>query len=152
MGSEVLRIELKRSWTLGATLAAGHLACAMLIVLLGWSWQASVAALAVIAASLVISARESTLFCAEDSICALQISADHRLYVRARSRDWFECDVLGTTYVTALLSVLNLRECATGRIRHAVLLPDRLAKDDYRKLRAWLRWKPEDAGNRNLIV
>ena len=62
---------------------------------------------------------------------------------RARGGEWQPCEILDSTYVTAFLTVVNLRVAQGRRIRSVVILPDCMAADDYRRLRVWLRWRPQ---------
>ena len=81
-----------------------------------------------------------------DSALALEVSSDHQFSMQTRASGWSEYDVLGTTYVTPYLTVLNLRGHGERGARHVTLLPDSLHAEDFRKLRVWLRWK-EDRAN-----
>jgi toxin CptA len=76
-------------------------------------------------------------------VIALRISSDNAFSVQTRRGEWRECEVLGSTYVTAFLTVLNFRVSGARRVRSVVLMSDSMAADDFRRLRVWLRWRPQ---------
>ena len=63
--------------------------------------------------------------------------------MQTRRGEWSDFDVAGSSYVTSALTVLNLRATDSHRMQNVVLLPDSMAADDFRRLRAWLRWRPQ---------
>jgi toxin CptA len=84
-----------------------------------------------------------SLMQAPDAPGAIEISSDHKLSMRTPLSGWCEYDVLGCTYVTTYLTIINLRQSGGRMARHVTLLPDSLNADDFRKLRVWLRWKED---------
>jgi toxin CptA len=52
-----------------------------------------------------------------------------------------EASLLGTSFVSPYLAVLNLKPGNSRLARHIVLLPDSLEKEEFRQLRVLLRWK-----------
>jgi hypothetical protein len=98
-----------------------------------------------IAASLVFYiARDAALHTA-GAIVALEIKEDGGLAFQTRSGDWIEAEVLGSSYVSARFTLVNLRPRGGRRVRHLILLADSLDPRDFRRLRVWLRWaaRPE---------
>ena len=93
---------------------------------------------------LILACRQALLL-GPDSALALEVTSDHQFSMQTRAAGWSEFEVLGTTYVTPYLTVLNLRRPGERRTRHVTLLPDSLHADDFRKLRVWLRWKEDGA-------
>ena len=49
--------------------------------------------------------------------------------------------VLGSSFVSPLLTVLSLRMLGAGGSRSLVVTPDALGADEFRRLRVWLRWR-----------
>jgi toxin CptA len=135
--------RIARSLQLAAILAAGHCGVAALILLLDIApaWQAAIVALLV--ASLVYELRMTALRLGANAVIALRISSDNAFSVQRRRGEWRECEVLGSTYVTAFLTVLNFRVSGARRVRSVVLMSDSMAADDFRRLRVWLRWRPQ---------
>ena len=56
--------------------------------------------------------------------------------------------MLGTTYVSSLLTIVNLPQVENEALRHIVLMPDAIDAEDYRRLGVWLRWMPGDQPQR----
>jgi toxin CptA len=142
-----LSIALHPSRHLAAVLAAAHLAAVAAFATLGlplWAVTGICAALAVNGwrAARMALLRES------ESIIALEARGENGLPYRTRAGVWQESRLLPTSYVSPWLTVLNLESKGTRRVRHVVILPDAIDGEDFRRLRAWLRWgrhREEDA-------
>lgn len=139
----MLRVSLRPSWILAAILAAAHGAAIAVIALVSVPPWLQVIVIAALAASLVFEIRKTALLRAPDAVVALEIASDDALSIQTRRGGWIECDVLGSTYVIYFLAIVNLKEQGSGRVRRAVILPDSIDAEDFRKLRVWLRWKGE---------
>ena len=133
---------LKGSRQLAAILIAGHSAVAGLLLYLDLAIEWKVAALALILTSLLLEIRVAFRLNA-NAVTMLRIAGDNVLSAQTRRGNWHVCEVLGSTYVTAFLTVLNLRANGERRIRNVVILPDSAGAEDYRRLRVWLRWRPQ---------
>ncbi len=106
-------------------------------------WIKAVAAAGLAGYWLIFIGRQSLLLTA-DSVVAIEIGSDNKLSVQTNRGEWDECEVLGSTYVTSYLTILNLRQSDRGT-RRIVILPDSINAEDFRKLRVWLRWKEDVA-------
>lgn len=89
--------------------------------------------------------RRHALLRGPEAVIGLEVTSDHVLSIETRAAGWQECEVLGTTYVTSAVTILNLRPAGATANTHATLLPDSLHADDFRRLRTWLRWKQEQS-------
>ncbi len=114
-----------------------------MVVLAGMALWLEVIAIAALMASLIFNVWQSALLRTPDAVTGLEITSDDKFSIQTRRGRWIECEVLGSTYVTSFLTILNLKRMDSGRTTHAVILPDSLDAEDFRKLRVWLRWKPE---------
>lgn len=139
----MLQINLRRSWIFAGILAAAHGAAMLIIKLLALPRALQLAAIVLLAINLALNLRKSALLRSPDSIVALEITADGGFSLRLLGGNWLHCVALGSTYVTGLMVVANLKELEQGRIHHAVILPDGIDAEDFRRLRVWLRWKRE---------
>jgi toxin CptA len=137
----VLRIALRPSRILAAILVIAHGAALAVIALVSVPLWLKVIAIAALAVSLVFEIRQTVLLRAPDAVVALEITSDDALSIQTRRGDWIECEVLGSTYVTYFLAIVNLKDQGSGRVKRAVILPDSIDAEDFRKLRVWLRWK-----------
>ena len=131
------------SWRLAAILISGHGGVAVLVLPLDISMVWKLAIFAVLVASLVYELRATALRLSAKAFVALRVSPDNVFSARMRGGEWREYEVLGSTYVTSALTVLILRASGARRVRSVVLLPDSMAADEFRRLRMWLRWRPQ---------
>jgi toxin CptA len=122
-------------------LVAAHGAAIAMIALVGLPLWLQLIALAALVLSLMFNVRQYALLRSPDAVVAIDIASDDAFSVQTRREDWIECEVLGSTYVTAFLTVLNLREKDSGAVRRVTILPDSIEAEDFRGLRVWLRWK-----------
>ena len=138
-----MKITLRPSRILTAILVLAHGAAIAMVALAGMPFWLELIAIAALVASLVFDVRQTALLRAPDAVITLEIASDDKLSIQTRRSEWIECEVLGSTYVTSFLTILNLKGPDSGRNTRAVILPDSLDAEDFRKLRVWLRWKRE---------
>lgn len=135
-----LAIDLRPSRLLAAMLAAAG--AGALALLLWMPLPAAVQGL--LAVVLCVAVAHAILHDAwrwlPRSIVALQLAGDGSLRCQTQDGRWREAQVLGSSCVTAWLTVLNLRLSGRRFGCSTVLLPDSLDAEDYRQLRVWLRW------------
>lgn len=74
------------------------------------------------------------------SVAVLEVDAAGQLQAMRRDGRWFEAGVRGNSYVSAWLTVLNLRPAGRWLGVTVLLLPDALDAEVYRRLRVWLKW------------
>jgi toxin CptA len=136
----VVRVTLSQSRYLAAALLCAHIAAATVLLPLhlpvGWTWVLSL----LIAASLGHSMRLHAWLNARRSLTAIRLHDREHASVRLRDGAWCDARVLGTTYISPLLTVINMRLGGEARTRHMLVLPDSLPADDYRRVRVALRW------------
>ena len=137
----MLKINLRPSRILVAILVFAHAAAIAMVVLAGLPLWLALVAIAALVASLVYDVWQTALLRAQDAVRALEITADDKFSIQTRRGERLECEVLGSTYVTFFLTILNLKALNSGGNKRAVILPDSLDAEDFRKLRVWLRWK-----------
>ena len=94
-----------------------------------------------IALSLVyFMARDAALH-APGAIVALELGEQGAIACQTRDGAWLNCELLGSTYVSPGMTVVNLRARGWGGQRRVILVPDNVDPEDFRRLRAWLRWR-----------
>ncbi len=80
--------------------------------------------------------------------------ADGRVSCRTACGDTFRARVLSSTFVSAALTIVNVRAAGRWLGTGIVILPDRVDGEAYRQFRVWLRYRgtarPEAAGITNL--
>jgi toxin CptA len=137
----MLRISLRRSGLLAAILILAHACAVGLVLMVELPQWLKLAAASVLTFQCVLLVYRRALLRGAQAVLALEVASDHRFNIQMRSAGWQACDVLGSTYVTPYLTVMNLHLAGERMARHVVLLPDSLDRDDFRKLRVWLKWK-----------
>lgn len=135
------RIAVTPSMTLAIALGAGHLAAAALLWLIPIPELGKAAFTLAIAVSLIFFMARDALLHAPHSIVALEVRDAGGISFQTRRGEWIECDVLGSSYVSPRLTVVNFRPRGGWAVRHLVLVPDNVEPRDFRRLRMWLRWK-----------
>lgn len=141
----MLKITLRPSWLLAGILTLAHAAAIAVVLLVGIPLWIKIIATAVLIAQWLIVVRQRALLRGPNVALAIEITSDHEINLRTRASGWREYDVLGYTYVTPYLTILNLRQSGDRTTSHVALLPDSLEAEDFRKLRVWLRWKQDRA-------
>jgi toxin CptA len=134
-------ISVTPSRQLALLLCAMHLAAAGAVsVTPAPPWVRFVLLLAIAASLFHCLARDAVL-CAPGAIVALEIGEDGVVSFRTRRGTWFECAVLGSSFVSPRLTIVHLRQSGQRRTRHVILVPDNVEGEDFRRLRVWLRWR-----------
>jgi hypothetical protein len=71
----------------------------------------------------------------------LELREDGAAVIHTRQGRSSVAQVLGSSFVSPILAILDLR-VTDGRLRRAVPVAfDSLQRDDFRRLRVWLRWQ-----------
>jgi len=135
------RIAVAPSMTLAIALGAAHLAAAGLL------WLAPIPALGkavftfAIAVSLIYFMARDALLHAAHSIVAVEIRDGGEISFQTRIGEWIEGDLLGSSYVSARLTIVNFQPRGRWAARRVIFVPDNVDPRDFRRLRMWLRWK-----------
>jgi len=140
--SDRLRVQLGPSRWLAAAVIVAH----------GAAITAAVVALpapaaAIVAAGLAASAIEHVRRALQRSplaVAGLELDAAGGVAVAGPADDWSPARLTDAAVPVPWLAVVRLRD-ALGQRRTAIVLPDTLAPEPFRRLRVWLRWRPADA-------
>jgi len=135
-----LRVSIAASPLLAVALVLSHggaIACAVAF-LAGWWIPALVAA--AIASSLVFHIRRDALQLSGDAITALSLKEEGQCELTLLNGSTLTGNIDGSTYVTALLTIINVRPVGR-RPRAVVLMPDSAPAHDLRRIRVWLRYR-----------
>lgn len=135
------RIAVSPSVLLAIAVCIAHLLAAGLFWLLPIPALGKSVFTLLIAVSLVfLLARDAALHAA-NAVIALEIKGDGAISFQTRSGAWFDCTLLGSSYVSPRLTILNLRLGRGKRTRRVIIVPDNVDSNDFRILRMWLRWR-----------
>lgn len=142
--AERLSLRLGPSRLLAAMLGSAHVAAGAAL------WLAPVPVVDALACSVALSVhlawivRRHALRTEASALIELEVVDDGSVSVCTRAGLRRAYRVAGSSFVSPLLTVLNLRS-EGGRWTHPVLIPaDSLDADSFRRLRVWLRWRWRD--------
>jgi toxin CptA len=136
------RIEIKPSLRLTVALCLAHTGAAGAIWVAALPLWLRCGLIVAIAAGLGWSLFARAALRSAESMVALEITATGRISFQTRRGAWHACELLGTSYVSARLTILNLQPAGRRLVRHIVLVPDNVDARDFKRLRTWLRWAP----------
>ena len=135
-----LHVALRPSRMLGLLLGVACVSVVVLIALLPLPVWGKVLGVLVVTLATTYSYNQYAGLRLLRSITALEVGSKGELRCFTRAHDWRNAEVLGSSFVTPWLTVLNMRLPDQLLAQHVVLLPDTLESDAFRRLRVWLRW------------
>lgn len=136
--SDSFRVQLRPSKALALAVGVGHL-LALAAAGVGLPPVAGAFATAGLALSLVHYWRWAT-HRAPTSVAAIEVWPDGRLAIAGPAAAWRPAALRHAAVPAGWLTILVARDDA-GRARCAVILPDALDPDAFRRLRVMLRWR-----------
>ena len=146
------QIPITPSVRLAVLLCAAHVAAAEAV----WATPVPVAVKAVIVSAIALSLIHhiglNAALHAADAIVALEIREQGGIAFLTRSGEWSDCVLLGSSYVSRHLTIVNLRPSGRRRTRYVILMPDNVDARDFRRLRVWLRWAVERSAGAGSIT
>ncbi|HKB84114.1 MAG TPA: protein YgfX [Burkholderiales bacterium] len=152
MRTPPLLLRIKASPLLAMMLLLAHggaIACALAYMPGWWIPGSTVAA---IASSLVFHLCRDALQLSGQAVTELILKDDAQCELTLRNADTFLANIEGSTFVSPLLTVINVRPHGRGGRRAVVLMPDSAPAQDLRRVRVWLRHRvrPEITGSGTL--
>jgi toxin CptA len=145
--SAVLRLRLRPSRQLAWLLLAGHAAAVVLSWLAPVAWWVSLGLSLAVVTSLGFTVRNQALRSSAGALTALELRPDGSATVEDRQGRRSEVRILGSSFVSPVLTILNLAVAGLRVRRALVVAPDALAAEEFRRLRVWLRWRQAPADN-----
>ena len=136
----MLRTVLRRSRILTAAFACAHLIAGFALVPLDVPLAAKLLTSVAIVASLIHAVRRYAWLRSRTAIVALELKDRETANVQFKVGTWHEARVLGTSYVSPLLTVVNVRVKGGRFAKHVLIVRDNVDPDDFRQLRVILRW------------
>lgn len=135
------RIAISPSVWIAAALCAAHVAAAVLLWVIPIPVMGKLVLTVAVALSLVFFVARDAALHAAHSIVALEIRDGGEMAFQTRRGEWLDCEVLGSSYVSPRITIVNLRPRLRWGTRRLILVPDNVDPRDFRRLRTWLRWK-----------
>lgn len=142
----MLRLEIGRSRTLVLLFSMVH---GLAMLLLPWSGFPGWVNL-LLGAGIALHALHAITLdgwpLRQSAIGGIELTDACELRVRDIAGQWQKAAIHPSSFVTPYLTVLNFRIEGQRRLRHLIIVPDRVDADAFRHLRVWLRWRCGGAG------
>ena len=136
----MVRASLKPSRLLVAGFAAVHLGAAAILIPIDLALELKIAVAAAVTTSLCHSVWRYALLRSSRSIVGVEIVDQENGALCTRDGDWDPAKILGTTYVTPSLTVINARRADERLALNVLLTTDNVKAEDFRRIRVLLRW------------
>lgn len=133
-------IALKPSPRLAWLLALAHFMGCVIVVILDVPLWVAIPLVSGLIAHGAGQVLRVALLRAGDSVVELKAGHPGDLPFRTRNGEWHDAQLLGSSYVSPQLTVLNLKLTGARGVRHAVIAADAVDPEEFRRLRVWLRW------------
>jgi len=138
---DTLTVAAGSSRWLAGLLAGMHGFAAAMCWLVPLSQWLAVSLTALLAGSAWHALRRDGFRTLPNSLVAVRLHADGRCAFKVRGETWHQAALLGSSFVSPYLTVLNLQPEGGRFARHLVILPDAVNAEDFRRLRVWLKWR-----------
>ena len=127
-----LRPSRQLKWLLGVSHTIAGIAC----------WLAPVAWWLSLGLSLAVMASLGhSLYRVSRAWNGVELRPDGTAMVEDRQGRWSGARILGSSFVSPVLTILNLAVAGAWLPRSLVVAPDALPPEEFRRLRVWLRWR-----------
>jgi hypothetical protein len=137
----IQRISVAPSVLIAFAVSAVHVPAAVILWLLPLPVVIQAGMTMACAISLIFFMARDAALHAPGSIIALELKESGSIACQTRNGDWVDCELLGSTFVSPQMTVVNLRPRGRRRSRAVILVPDNVDHRDFRRLRIWLRWR-----------
>jgi len=91
--------------------------------------------------SYVYYLRRYALLTTSNAITAFELSEEKQCRLMTYSGETIHCVVESNSFIAPTLVILNLKNKLKRSLYSVVLLPDCMEKNEFRRLRMWLKWK-----------
>lgn len=138
---ETLHVPIGASKRLTAWITAMHVFAGAMLWLISLPLWLALPAMPTLAASLAFYLCRECLRTSPAAIASLSLYQDCRCEFETKDGECHEAALLGTSFVSPYLTVLNLKPTESRLWRHVVILPDNVDGECFRKLRVLLKWR-----------
>ena len=148
----MLRIGIAPSPALAVLLGIAHLGAGACVIAFLPAWWAVAVLVTALCTSLVLHLRRDALRSSADAVIEVTLRDHGRCELLTRGGTVLEGTVAGSSFVSALFTVVNVRLDGQRRLRSVVVMPDCAATEERRRLRVWLRYRahPETSDSASL--
>lgn len=148
MNSPHLQImELRPSRQLAVILGGAHLGVLLVLAMLPMGGWLQAGAIALLLLSAACTIRRHAWRRGRGAVTALHFTDREQLRIRMHDGGWRAGRVLGSSTVGVLCTVLNIRLADRRFPLHTVIMSDSIDREDFRRLRVWLRWGPHETAD-----
>lgn len=137
----MLILPLGASRWLALVLVIGHISAALCVLNVPLPAWLKISLYAVLTASLAHSLTRDVWRKRGNSIVELHCNRDGGAIITMRNGVESAARVLGSSFVTAYLTIVLLKLDSEWRVRAVVILPDAVQPERFRQLRVWLKWR-----------
>ena len=141
----MLKISIKPSRRLALFLCCAHAAAAAAVLVIDLPLWLGIALLLIIGTSCGVYVYGSALRRGGGAVVAIEIDDDGALSFQLRRGEWREGMLLGSSFISHYLTILNIKTGGDFFARHVVIVPGCLDAEDFRRLRMRLRCGAHDA-------
>ena len=139
----MLRIAIAPSPALAALLVIVHLTAGACVFAFLPAWWLAAILTAALCISLVLHLRRDALRLSGDAVIEVTLFEHGRCELLTRGGAVLEGTVAGSSFVSPLFTVVNVRVDDVRRLRSVVVMPDCATADERRRLRVWLRYRAQ---------
>jgi toxin CptA len=143
--ADVIKIDFRPSRQLALVLAIAHLGAAAAAASVDIPVGMKALVLLAIAGSLAWSLYGPVFLRSPQAIVAVELGEGRAAAFRTRRGDWHKAVIGDSTFVAPWLTILVFRVPESRLARYAVILPDSISAEDFRRLRVSLRWNMAEA-------
>lgn len=147
----VQRIAVMPSVRLAIALCVVHVAAVALLWLTPIPAPGKAAITLAMAISLVFFLARDAALHAPHAIVALELEDGGGISFHTRGGGWVDCKLMGSSFVSPRLTIVNLRPLGRRGMRRVILVPDNVDPREFRRFRVWLRWKQEQGREPGLV-
>ncbi len=137
----ILSVKLKPSLQLTVILGFAHLSITCLLWVMTLSIFIKLLGTIFLLISMWLYSRYFALLLSAKSIVSFELSEAMLCTIKTRSGEHFDCKILGSSFVSPYLLILNLKPLDRFFVRNLIILNDAINTEKFRKLRVLLRWK-----------
>jgi toxin CptA len=139
----LLRIGIAPSPSLAALLVIVHLIAGACVLAFLPAWWAVAILITALCASLVFHLRRDALRLSRDAAIEVTLRDQGRCELLTRGGAVLDGTVAGSSFVSALFTVVNVRLDGGRGLRSVVVMPDCATAEERRRLRVWLRYRAQ---------
>lgn len=135
----MLKISINPSRRLALLLCLAHAAAAAAVLVIDLPPWLSVVLVLIIGTSCGVYLYGSALLLSGGAVVGLEINDDGAVSFQMRGGEWCAGTLLGSSFVSSYLTIMNIGTEGKLFARHVVIVPDCVDAEDFRRLRVRLR-------------